>query len=648
MTHQRNSFFKLLGLFFSVFLILSPGFVSSKDDPTPTPIPNIDVARFEGKILRMGEFIDGVALRSGYRLNAMSEERVRNMKPKELEEFVGDYIFREKMAKIAEKEGFTGDEKIQNQMKSIKERILANLIYKSEVLDKIPVASEEECKQYYEDNKKENFRRPFSFKMSHIFLSTYMPYVASEGDTLEGIAEKMSKDKKMVEFILKGDETKEPRYVKPEEREEKPFRPVQPGEKLLIPMSEADKKTVYEKIQSLYSDLEKGADFNLMAKKYSETGPNKGEVIGPIVPETNKKPMLPDIIEAVKKSDVGKFSEIIQTKHGYNIIKVEEKNEEGFIPFEQVKRSIESKFTGERRSEEGKELLLKIAENTKGITVNQNVFDASDRTSDSIIVSIGDKVKFTLSDYDEYVPEPMREKAESPREKISYILVSRKVILPLLSHYADTIKLGETDKFKKEFTERKIMIISDQYLRKLKSEEPELTQEQILEFYNNNLDRYKEPQKYDLSIIGRKIKDYAEKISKEDEEKIVDKLKKDLNEVRKKIKTKEDFEKIAEEISDDPTNKTKGSIGFVPVSYRNGFGGELDKMKAGDISEPFTYVNFVYILMVHEVIPEKVRPFEECKNAAKRDLEVERNRDFEINMKEEILKAGGFEFLIKE
>lgn len=648
MMHKRKHILPLMGTLFTILFILSAGLVSGKEDPTPTPMPNIDIAKYDGKILKMDDFVEGVSLRSGYRFKAMGEERIRNLEPKELEELVKEYLFTEKIGEIAEKEGLTGDPKIKDQINSIKERILANLIYKNEVIDKIPEASEEECKQYYEDNKKEKFRRPFSFKMSHIFLSTYVPYVAVEGDTLEGIAEKISKDKGMVEFILGDDETKDPRYVKPEEREEKPFRQAQPGEKLLIPMSQADKKAVYEKIQSIHEDLKKGADFNLMAKKYSETGPNKGEVIGPIVPEADKKPMLQDIIEAVKKTGVGGISEIIQTKHGYNIVKVEEKNEEGFLPFDQVKRSIESKLTGDRRSDESKKFLLKIAENTKGITINKGVFDATDRTSDSVILTIGDKVKFTLADYHEFVPEPVRNQVKTPREKLTNILESRKVILPLLSHYADNQKLEENEEFKREFKQRNIMILSDQYLRKLKSEMPAPTEEQMREYYNKNIDRYKDPQKFDLSIIGRKIKDYGEKMSREDEDKITAELTEYLNQVRKNIKTREDFEKKAEEISEDPTNRTKGSIGFVPISYRNGFGGKLDKMKTGDISEPFVYVNFVYLLMVNEVIQEKVRPFEECKNAVDRDYDAERKREFENKKKDEILKAGGFEYLVKE
>ncbi|MBN1900769.1 peptidylprolyl isomerase, partial [Candidatus Sumerlaeota bacterium] len=632
---------------FSILFFLFAGIVNSEVEPTPTPKQDMELAKFDGKILKMDEFIEGLSFRSGYRFKEMGEERIANMDPKELENLAQDYLFSEKMAEIAEKEGFADDPKVKDQMESIKQRILANLIYKKEVMDKVPEASEDECKQYYEDNKKEKYGRPFSFKMRHIFLSTYLPYVAVKGDTLEGIAEKICKDKGKVEYILKDDETKDPRYVKPEEREEKPFRALEPGEKILVPMSDADKMAVYEKTKAIHEDLKKGADFSLLAKKHSETGANKGDVIGPIMPDKDQKPMLPEIIAAVKKTEAGKFSEIVQTKHGYNIIKVEEKNDEGFIPYDQIQRTIQSTLTGERRLQESKKFLLKIAENAKGIIVNKGAFDAADHSPDSVIVEIGDKVKFTLADYDEFVPEPVRKKAETSDDKIVAILESRKVILPLLTLYAENQKLDQSEEFKSEFRHRKIMILSDQYLRKLKEDLPPPTEEEMREYYDKNLDRYKDPQKYDLSVIGRKIKDYGQKMPEEEENKLVVKLTQELNEIRKKIKTREEFEKMAREISEDPTSRNGGAIGFVPLSYRNGFGGKLEKMKAGDISEPFVYINFVYLLMVNDMIPEKIRPFEEAKNSVERDYSAMKHQEFDKNKREEILKAGGFEFLKK-
>ena len=86
----------------------------------------------------------------------------------------------------------------------------------------------------------------------------------------------------------------------------------------------------------------------------------------------------------------------------------------------------------------------------------------------------------------------------------------------------------------------------------------------------------------------------------------------------------------------------------MPPKYRNGFDGRLEKMKAGDISETFVYSNFVYIIRVNDVVPEKLREFKDCKGAVERDFDSDQRRIFQEKKKEEILKAGGFEFLVKE
>ena len=171
---------------------------------------------------------------------------------------------------------------------------------------------------------------------------------------------------------------------------------------------------------------------------------------------------------------------------------------------------------------------------------------------------------------------------------------------------------------------------------------------QLQEFYQQNKVRYTDPQRFDLSMIGLKIKDPGQELPGGEEEKKVAELKKKLEDARGKIKTKEDFEKMAEEISEDPTRERKGYLGLVPVKYRNGFDGRLEKMKAGDLSEPFVYSNFVYIIRVNDVAPEKLREFKENKGAVERDYETENRRNFQEKKKEEILKAGGFEFLVKE
>jgi len=643
--------FRFLLCFYCLFILIALlSFVSAVNEESPKAEEKSDpdVARFEGKILKMSELVEGAGIRSGYRMKRMTADQLYEMESDKLKDFVENYFFNEKLAQLAEKEGMTQDPKIKHQIDFTKKRIIANMIYQTQVVDQAPLPSEEEVKKYYEDNKNIEFKRPFSFKMRHIFLSTYTPYVSVEGDSLESIAEKMSGNKKMMEFILRDDDTKEPRYVKPEDRDEKPYLPLKPGERLLVPKPEKEKQKIREKINKIAQDLKKGADFENMAQKFSEGTPTQGKIIGPVVPEKDKKPMLPEIVDAVKNTPVGKTTDIVQTKHGFNIIKVEEKTEEGFFPFEHAKRSIMGKMANERRRKKTRSLLLDIPKNTKSITFNKDVFSKKDAAPESVIVSIADDVKFTLRDFKEAIPEKMRKSAKTPQEKLLLSLESRNVILPLLYQYGVSQKLEQADDFKKEFKHRKIMILADKYNRKMLSELPKPNDEILLKFYNENKDRYTELKQYDVGVIGLKVLEPGEKMDDEKKEEKIESLKEKLNEIRQKIIAGADFEKMAQEYSEDPSVRTKGSLGKVPANFRKGFGGKLDKMKAGDMSEPFVYANYVYILKVHDIEEEKLRPFEEAKRAVEKDWDSENRNSAREEKKEEILKAGKFEFLMKK
>ncbi len=644
---KRESFMSRLYLI-ALVLVSFAAFAKMPAEEEKSEKPNPAVAKFDGKILYMDELVEGARIRGGFRFRGAGAERLRTMKSEELENFVKDYVFNQKLTEEAIKSGFDKDPDIKKQIERVHQQTFASILYQNEVIKKIITPSPEEVKQYYEDHKTDEFRQPFSFKMRHIFLSTYKHYTAKKGDTLEGIAGKISGDKKMVKHILTDDENKKPRYVKPEERKTKLFRPLQPGEKLLVPMNKEEEETVYKHIKAIYNDLKNGADFVRIAKEKSESGPDSGQLLGPITPSKDKKQMLPEIIEAVKKTPVGKFSDIIETKHGYNIIKVEEKTEEGYYPFERVKRTIENRLSGKRRNERAKEFLGYVSLHTPGVSVNKDVFTAADRTSDSVIIAIGDEIKFTLADFHTQIPEFMRKQAKTSDEKLDRVIESRPILLPLLAKYAESKNLADAPEFKSQLENHKIQVLSEKYIRKLMDDLPKPTEDDLRDYYENNKEQFTDPQNYDLSMMGLKIKERGEKPGEEEQQTRIARLKKKLEGIRKTLKTKEDFEKAAEKYSQDPaTNKSKGSVGFVPASYRGGFDGRMNKMKPGEVSEPFVYGNFVYIIRVNEIKPERLRPFSECRGAVKRNFTSERRREFREKKKGEILKACGFEFLMK-
>ncbi|HQH11211.1 MAG TPA: peptidyl-prolyl cis-trans isomerase, partial [Candidatus Sumerlaeota bacterium] len=571
-----------------------------------------------------------------------------NMPKTQIEEFVRDFLFNEKIAKIATEQKLEEDEKVKDAIKSIRHSSFSSIIYQKEVVEKCAKPAEEEIKKYYEDSKEKIFHQPLSFSMRHIFLSTYKPYTAQEGDTLESIAKKISGDEKAVEFILSDDDKKEPRWVKPEEREEKAFRPVQADEKLLVPMNKEETDAILSRMKKIQEEIKNGGDFTLIAKKYSESGANSGELLGPIIPSKDKKPMLSEILDAVNKLKAGEVSDIIRTKHGYNIIRIESKKEEGFVPFDEARRGIEARLNSERINKRAEESLFDFARQTPGIVLNDNIFTAENRTSDSVIISIEPEFKYTLGDYAADMPEAQRLMLKNNKDRTNAVLNSRKVIMPLLVKYGEFKKIHESDEFKTTFENRKIQVLADHMLRKMMEEVTKPTEDEMKAYYENNKERYTDPKQYDISLIGLKIMEQGEEMKEELKEKKIAELSENLKQVSAILKTKEDFENKAKEISEDPTAPQKGAVGFVPASYRNAYDGRLNQIKPGEITEPFEYGNFVYIVRLNDVKEETLRPFEESKRSVENDMFTEKQRNFLKDKKEEILKAGNFEFLLKD
>lgn len=615
------------------------------DDQKPGEQSKV-VARVQDEELTMDELVEIIEMR-GSRYVRGAPEQVRNMKKNQVREVVEDIVYMEQLSEEAEQESFSKDKKIQDRLDMLRSQILAGMVYETEVLEKVQDISEAEIRQYYMDYKEEKFKRPFSFNMRHIYLSTYKPYTTKEGDTLHDIAEKISGDREMVEYILVDDETKKERWVPEDKRDEEFFRPLEPGERLLAPMNEKEKKEVYEKIQKIHKDLKKGdADFAETAAEMSESGENSGNIIGPIVPSRDEKPMLPEILNAIKKTPEGEITDIVHTKHGYHIFQVVEKTEEGYNTLEEVKDNIIREMQINRRKELTDKTFMRIARNTPGIEIHPEVFTKDDRTSNSVIVSIGDEMKYTLGDFDNKIPPFVREKAETNEEKLEIVVMSREVILPLLSKYGKEKNLDEMEKFKEMFRQRKITLIGNEYLREQISKIPEPTEEEMKEYYTENKGEYKEPRKFDISLIGLQVSKPGQKLTDEEKQEKIKELKERLSEVKKEIDSREKFELKAREISEDPTKRRNGHVGKVTEGYREGFDGKLFEVKEGEISEPFAYGAFVYILRVNEIIPEKQRTFEEAKRTIESDISRKRRQEFQDEKKEKLLKKAGFEFVM--
>ncbi|MEI8355413.1 MAG: peptidylprolyl isomerase, partial [Deltaproteobacteria bacterium] len=102
--------------------------------------------------------------------------------------------------------------------------------------------------------------------------------------------------------------------------------------------TDADKKKAREKAEAIRKRILAGEDFAAIAKKES-TCPSSAQ--GGDLGFFTKGQMVPEFDKVAFALKPGDISEVVETKFGYHIIKVQEKKAAGTRSFEEAKKNIE-------------------------------------------------------------------------------------------------------------------------------------------------------------------------------------------------------------------------------------------------------------------------------------------------------------------
>lgn len=185
----------------------------------------------------------------------------------------------------------------------LRSQLLSSKIYSKVTADVI--VTEEEVKQYYEDNKNTLFLVPAKVKASHILA--IFPWVEDNSEETEEGREKALEKIKMVEDKLKD-----------------------------------------------------GGDFEDLARQYSDDGTSgeNGGDLGYI----SKGQMVEEFEEALFSLDVGEVSEIVETEYGFHIIKATDRQEEYIQKFDEVEESINTYLLNLHKTEKWEDFIFSLIE----------------------------------------------------------------------------------------------------------------------------------------------------------------------------------------------------------------------------------------------------------------------------------------------
>ena len=167
------------------------------------------------------------------------------------------------------------------------------------------IVTDQEVKQYYEDNKNTLFLVPAKLKASHILA--IFPWVEDNSEETE------------------------------EGREE-----------------------ALSKIEMVEDKLKDGGDFEDLARQYSDDGTSgeNGGDLGYI----SKGQMVEEFEEALFSLDVGEVSEIVETEYGFHIIKATDRQEEYIQKFDEVEESINTYLLNLHKTEKWEDFIFSLIE----------------------------------------------------------------------------------------------------------------------------------------------------------------------------------------------------------------------------------------------------------------------------------------------
>lgn len=215
------------------------------------------------------------------------------------------------VSSIAEEKGFTKRDDIKEQIKLITEHFITSLYLKEEVLFKVSPPTEEDIKNYYNLHLNEFIETPEQVRARHILLR-----------------------------------------IPPNTKDE-------------------EKKAVIQRAEKIIKQIKEGADFGEMAKLHSDDpgSKNKGGDLGFFTRGRMVKPFE----DAVFSLKIGEISSPIITNFGVHIIKVEDRKEATYKPFEKVKKEVEQKALEKKQKEKVLEYLENLFKSEK-VQINENYF----------------------------------------------------------------------------------------------------------------------------------------------------------------------------------------------------------------------------------------------------------------------------------
>lgn len=399
------------------------------------------------------------------------------------------------------------------------------------------------------------------------------------------------------------------------------------------------KKIAREKAEAALTELRSGADFQAVAKSYSD---NSQEEMEPRWVARGKNGKGFD--EAAFSLEVGEISQVIKKGDSFSIVKVLERQPGRFKRYEEIRDQIEREYRW-RKGEDylkdnGDRILFTI--NAKPYTIGDFTKEYQRETPPHECHHMegmgkqgerGKQVQLCDLAHNEF----------EDQKKIVERMIDRELIVE------DTYNQMIHVEHQKEIEFLTMASLYPVFHREEMEALIQITDNMVEDYYREHQEEYQYPAKAKISMIVIKG---AQK--KEDKERASERAIKAYGELKPSFlsfKKPKDFAEVARRYSEDEETASRGGLldldvyecrNEVEYMLLHGFHKKIFALKPGDISEPFEYGDSYYIVQIRDMESRKGIPFEEVKEFVKRDLMAKEHQKVMEKWEDDLLRSVAF------
>jgi len=361
--------------------------------------------------------------------------------------------------------------------------------------------------------------------------------------------------------------------------------------------------------QQALAEIKAGKPFQEVAKKFSDAEQEKGDVVGPL-PYGD---INPDLEKAIVALQPGQNTDVLPSKWGYNIFRLEQIVRPTTKTIEMVRDSI----TQQLRRQKGRAAYQRFHEQMEQqmpVAKHYEVLKKPDATSDTVWAE-SSFMKITVGDYRKrlaQMPPQKRSALDDPENQTTFL--DRWVNWKRTEHAAAEAGLNRDPDLQtmKDYMTNWTLAMTN--LDRLGAKLPQPDEGRIRKYYEENRAHFVSKQgevRLRELILNYRLPDGA---TKRDYFLARKKALAQAEEILAKLKQGADFVEMVRQYSNSEMAKKEGDLGFIqPMQWGKELAEAVAKMNVGEWTLPLEKAETFTIFRLEERKPEELLPLDEAR-----------------------------------